>query len=228
MPRSFLKPDLTSELDNHILAHVFRNHLTTRAVLKRMFYDTQTMNAVSRRTSSLLRRGYLSRHSLFGKQVYFSAGRRSIRRFQLGRNAARPLPKQRLATEFAALNYCCMGEKVLKRLTSEELRCECPWYSRSMLAMHPHYFDTDELRRLACIRVELSGSAPYVVRKHVQAMYELRQNRRFDKLVSDDEFMLVLITTSAERRDALIAEIQEEKWFPTCRVLDFPRLANFL
>jgi len=228
MTHAFLRPDLPSEQDNHILAHVFRNHMTTRAVLKRMFFPAQTLNAVSRRTSSLIRRGYLSRHRLIGKRVYFSPGRRSVRRFRLGRNAARPLPKQRLAVEFAALKYCCSGDGVRKRLTIDELREEYPWYSRLMLAMHPHYIDSGELRRLACIRVELSGAASYIVKKHTQVMYELRRRRRFEKLLEDDEFMLVLITTSSQRRDQLIEEIQTEKWFPTCRVLDFPCLANFL
>ncbi len=227
--KDHLQPDLPNAMENHILQHVFRNQLTTRDVLRRLFFQDLSVNAVTRKTSSLVERGYLSRHRLLAKRVYFRAGRRSVSRFRLSRNAARPLPKQRLPVELASLAYCCSGPVVRKRLKVEELASEYPWFPRQLAHTHPYYFDYEEgLRRLASIRVELSGSPTYIVQKQTRELYELAKNNRFRKLLERDEFLIVTITTSPERRDALIHEIATQKWYPASRVLDFPELIEFL
>ena len=200
-----------------------------RPILHRLFYHNGTLNAMSRRTASLVERGFLCRHVLYGKRVYFTAGQRSVRRFRLSRNAARAIPKQRLPLELAALGYCCTGEAIRKRLTPAELSREYPWFSRELSHSHAFYFDRDdEYRRLAWIRVELSGSPAYIVEKHRTELYGLQQIRQFRRLVEDDELMVVTITTSPERRDALIGEVNKQRWYPKTRVLDYPELANFL
>ena len=226
---SYLKPDLPNEMHNHMLQHVFRNQLTTREVLQRLFFPELSLNAVTRKTSALVERGYLSRHWLLGKRVYFRAGRRSTRRFRLSRNANRPLPKQRLPVELASLAYCCSGPVVRKRLTIDEIKREFPWMSNQVASTHPHHFDHDQgIRRLASIRVELSGSAAYVVEKHIRELHELAKNGRFRGLLDRDEYMIVAITASPERRDALIERMASQKWYPASRVVDFPELVAFL
>ncbi len=224
-----LNPDLQNKNDNHILAHVFRHHMTMRHIVHRLFYRDRTLNAVTLRTTSLLERGYLSRHRMFDRRVYFTAGPRSVRRFRLSRHAARAIPKQRLPTELASLAYCCGGDIVRKRLTSEELLGEYAWFPQQLLHIHPFYFDfEDEYRRLAWIRVELSGTPSYIIQKHRNDLYKLQNIRRFRQLVEDDELLLVTITTSPERRDALIDELAYQAWYPTSRVFDYPELSNFL
>ena len=52
--------------------------------------------------------------------------------------------------------------------------------------------------------------------------------RHHSELVEDDELLVVTITTSSERRDALIGELSKQRWYPKTRVLDYPELANFL
>jgi hypothetical protein len=174
-------------------------------------------------------RGFLGRHILYGKRVYFTAGQRSVRRFRLPRNAARAIPKQRLPLELAALAYCCSGEVIRKRLTPDELSTEYAWLPRELTYSQAFYFDLDdEYRRLAWIRVELSGAPAYIVEKHRTELYALQQIRQFRQLVEDDELLVVTITTSSERRDALIGELNNQRWYPKTRVLDYPELANFL
>ena len=116
MPMSYLQPDLRTDVENHILAHVFRNRMSMRTIVHRLFCPNRSLNAVTRRMTSLVERGYVSRHALFGKRVYFAAGQRSVRRFRLSRSAAQPIPKQRLPVELASLVYCCAGEIIRKRL----------------------------------------------------------------------------------------------------------------
>ena len=229
MSSFYLQPDLASDLENHILAHIFRNRMTMRRVVHRLFYRGRSVSAVSRRMSALIDRGYVCRHRLFAKRVYFTAGPRSVRRFRLSRNAARAIPKQRLAVELGSLVYCCGGEIVRKRLTRNELRQEYPWLPTGLVDVHPSYFDYDEKqRRLASLRVELSGSASYIVEKQNRELYKLSRNRRFRGLLEHDEFMLVTITTSRERREALINEIERQPWYPAARVVDYCELAHFL
>jgi hypothetical protein len=212
-----------------MLAHVFRNNLTLRTVLHRLFYTDGTLSAVSRRTASLVARGFLNRHVLFGKRIYFTAGQRAVRRFRLARNAARAIPKQRLPLELGSLAFCCGGEIVRKRLTAAELRSEFKWLPDWLVDSNVFYFDFDgDYRRLGWLRVEISGSPSYIVEKHQSDLYDLQQIRQFRQLIEEDELMIVTVTTSPERRIELVRELSGQRWYPKTRVVDYPDLANFI
>ena len=211
-----------------VLSHVHRMNFSTTEIIHRMFFQNKTVNAVSQVTSRLVKQGYLNRFPLLRTRSYFTLGNRCMRQFGVPRNKTTPRGEQVLPSDFATLAYCCCGPIVRKRLLRKEVEEKYPWYPKGKL-FHPFYIDhSQQQKRLATIRVELSDYPDHIVRKHIRQMHDLRQIDEFEKLLSDDEFMIVTITTTPERTEAIIKTIEEETWYPAYAVYSFSDLLNFV
>jgi hypothetical protein len=150
-----------------------------------------------------------------------------VRKWNLSPRRTQALGKQALATEFAALVYCCLQTHVRKRLLPQEIKRHYPWFPDHH--MHrPYYFDREQgLRRLATIRVELSNSAQHIVWKHSQEIYNYRSIPEFRRLIDDGQVAYVIITPTPQMRDQISEQLHGAKWFvPSC-VFDLPELVHF-
>ena len=111
---------------DHLVAHVHRNRISTPEAIARLFFQGATRNAVTQCTTALVESGYFNRYPLFGRRIYVTLGRRAVRRWNVSRRRTQPLGNQALATEFATLAYCCLEERVRKRLLPHELKRQFP------------------------------------------------------------------------------------------------------
>ncbi len=48
------------------------------------------------------------------------------------------------------------------------------------------------------------------------------------QLIESDELMIVTVTSTPERRDAIIAEVLDNPWYPAFRVMDYGELVHLL
>lgn len=221
-------PDLPTKRDNAILQHVFRMGMTTPEVIHHLFFADKSRNAVTKVTTRLTKAGYLRRHQLCKSSSYFTLGAKCHRLFGVPRHKTMPRGEQILPVDYATLIYCCTGNVIRKRLLPNEVAQRYPWFSRKQL-YHPHYLDrTDGVKRLATIRVEISDFPDAIVRKHLRQVHELRNVDPFRALVERDEYMFIVITTTVERRLAIVEAIEKERWYPTALVFDFPQLLNLV
>lgn len=222
------KPTLPVSRDNDILRHTHRMGLTTPTVLHRLFMADKSINAVSQVTTRLVNSGYLARHRLAHRTYYYTLGMRSVRHFGAQRNKALPRGEQVLPIDLGTLAFCCLGDTVRRRLLPEEILKQYSWFPKQYLG-HPFCWVVEgSVKRLAMVHVEMSDFPEQVLRKHLRQVHVLRDCQEFGKLIDDDQFMLVTVTTTAERRDSLVAAFTENPWYPSFYVLDYSELCNFL
>ncbi len=222
------EPNLPVRRDNDILRHTNRMGMTTPQVLHRMFMPTKTINAVSQVTTRLVKDGYLARHRLWHKTVYYTLGNRSVRLLGAPRSKSLPRGEQALPIDLGTLAFCCLGETIRRRLLPSEVLAAYPWFPQQYLGC-PMCFVTDGgVKRLALIHVEMSDYPDHVLRKHQKQIHCFREQSEFAALIDAEQFMLVTITTTPERREALIAEFDQDPWYPPCAVFDYPELCNLL
>ncbi|MEQ1825211.1 MAG: hypothetical protein ABL921_04670 [Pirellula sp.] len=221
-------PTLPVRRDNDILRHTHRMGLTTPPALHRLFLPTKSINAVSQITTRLVNAGYLARHRLAHRTFYYTLGMRSVRHFGAPRSKAMPRGEQVLPIDLGTLAFCCLGDVVRRRLLPEEIVSQYPWFPKPFLGQPFCWVVEGAAKRLAMVHVEMSEFPEQVVRKHLRQVHSLRDCQEFAKLIDEDQFMLVTVTTTAERRDSLVAAFTENPWYPSFLVLDYPDLCNLL
>lgn len=222
------EPNLPVKRDNDILRHTYRMGMTTPQVLHRMFMPSRTINAVSQVTTRLVKDGYLARHRLWHKTMYYTLGNRSVRLLGAPRSKSLPRGEQALPIDLGTLAFCCMGDTVRRRLLPGEVLAQHPWFPRQYLGS-PMCFVTDGgLKRLALIHVEMSDYPNHVLRKHQKQVHSFREIPDFASLIDAEGFMLVTVTTTPERREALINEFDRDPWYPPFAVFDYPELCHLL
>ena len=214
--------------DNQILQHTSRMQVTTQQALHALFFSMSTINAVSQVVIRLVKHGYLARHPLWHKSHYYTLGKRCTRLFGVARSKTMPRGEQVLPVDLGTLAFCCLGSSVHKRLLPHELLARYPWFPKQYFG-HPFCITKqDGVTRLASIKVELADYPHQVMRKHIKQLHEFRKLDPFRELIEERRFMVITITTTPERRDALIAEFAEEHWYPPSAVYDYPDLCNLL
>lgn len=225
-------PNLPRARDNHVIKHVHRMHLSVPAAIRRLFFPRASRTAAAQVVARLVKRGYLSRYRFYRNHVYFTLGPVSVSRFGASPRRTKPLGEQSFPVDYATLAYCCLsGGPIHKRLLPEEITKAYPWFPAAHLNAHPYYFHTegtDGSRCLASIRVELGGTAKYIVRKHAHDVHKYREHAPFRELIERDEFMLVVITTSPRRADAVARLAQEQRWHPPTKTVAIPDLTLLL
>ncbi len=226
--KNHFHPKLPVRRDNHILEHVFRMGMTTPQVLHRLFFAGKTINAVTQATKRLVKDGYLNKHPLWTKSIYFTLGNRCVRLMGTSRSKTTPRGEQALPIDLGALGFCCLQEQVRRRLLAHELIELYPWFPKQFLC-HPYCLVTDGgTQRLAIIKTEMTDFPDQVLRKHQKQFHALRECKPFAELVDSQQFMVVTVTTTPERRGLLQAEFDADPWYPTFAVFDFPDLCNLL
>ncbi len=222
------QPNLPVKRDNHILVHTNRMGMTTLPVLHRLFLPNKSINAVSQVVTRLVASGYLSRHELWHKSNYYTLGKKCVRTLGAPRSKTLSRGEQVLPTDLGALAFCCLQETVRRRLLPHELLAQYAWFPKQYLC-HPFCVVTDGgVKRLAIIKVEMSEFPGKVLRKHMLQLRAFREFDGFAELIDDDQFMIITVTTTPERRDALFTEFDGDPWYPPFAVYDYPALCNLL
>ena len=153
-------PQLATPRDNDLLRHVYRMHLSTPAVMHRLFFPDSSANAVAQVTRRLTQRRYLNRYRFYRTHVYFTLGPRCVAHFGAPRRRTLPLGEQSLPVQFATLALCCLyGNGQYKRLLPREMKTAYPWFSPEHLGPHPWCFHTDASGR-RCLTSAPVGSSP--------------------------------------------------------------------
>ena len=78
MSRPPTKTPRLGDRDYEIFEHLTRYHITTREVLRRLFFSDSEENAVTKVTSRLTLHGYLNRYELYPPRTYFVVGPRPL------------------------------------------------------------------------------------------------------------------------------------------------------
>jgi hypothetical protein len=118
--------------------------------------------------------------------------------------------------------FFCGLDRPRRRLLPSEVLAEYPWFAKSLARGRPFYFDHDNGRRLAMIRVELSSSAYRIVKKHQRDLYKWNGIRPFRKLMDRDQFMIVSIASTPEAAEKLADQIRLCHAYPRARVMAWP------
>lgn len=217
--------------DYDILDHVARYHLTTRDVLHLLYFDDSELNAVTKVTSRLCEFGFLCSHRLYANKNYFVLGPAGARLLGISPKKSKPIGVQALPEKYAILQYCCLSPHDREKLQVRELAAYLGTLQGKGLKAANYYVDQDgTTARLAQMRVDLGGTAAHVVRKCRDDLERLVMLPAIDSLVRKNEFMLAILTTSAQKEKDIQDALLRHSWpivFRVEAVADLgPLLAN--
>lgn len=200
---------------------VIRNRAVPPAILHQLQFQDCTANAVTQCIRTLREQGWLQSQEIVGTYCAYIPGRRAVKMYDLPPSYGKPLPRQPLEQNLGATLFCSL-DRPRKRLLPREILSEFPWFPKSLARGRPFYFDHEDRRRLAMIRVELSASAYRIVKKHQNDLYKWNQVRPFRRLIERDEFMIVTITSTLAAAEKLADHIPLCHGYPRARVMAWP------
>ncbi len=218
--------------DEAIIDHVDRNRITLRLVLEMLFFAhcKKTRNAITQVTSRLCKEGSLNRYKLLANSFYFTLGPCAVRKNPARRmSQTKRLPPARLPIELGSLEYCCLTGVVRKRLLPQEVARAYPQLPKELRWQHPYYIDHDgDTRRLAMVRVELSGSAGFIIAKHKKNFYQYGAHPGLRSMLDQGQLMIVVVSPNKDVLSRFAELLEGDPFYPPCRLFECPDLWNFI
>ena len=162
-----------NERDLQVLLHVFAFMVSWHPSLRRLFFPDAKLNAVTKVTSRLCRLGYLTRHTLYASQNYFTLGPSALSLFGASRRRVEPKGPQGLIYAFGTLCYLTLCDPIRVRFSQKQLSERLDLPPRHRLLNHPFYEHVDQqgLNRLAVVHVDCGGSPSYYAAKLSADLY---------------------------------------------------------
>ena len=117
-----------SRLEKLILEHVVRDRITTNEMIQKRFLEMRHPSAVTRITSRLTERGWLSAFPLLYPTKYFVAGKRTASAYGLASGRTQPMGPQSILTEYGILEHTAANSSCVSRPPWDEIRTLIPWY----------------------------------------------------------------------------------------------------
>jgi hypothetical protein len=221
------------ERDDAILEHLRRYHLTTPEVLRRLFFEGTTLNAVTKVTSRLSREGRISKPlRLFEQRSYFVLTPREAVRLGEHRSIGRKFEYQGLVNAYAVLSFS--AQNGTQKFTPKEFEEKFPELVIRGVRSGNYYIDVEETddgrkSRLAFMLVDY-GTTPETILKKVRKIiargYTLPA---FARLIQRGNFVLAIIAPSPAKVEAIKAVLSDEAPGPVrFRVEAVPELGELL
>lgn len=193
--------------DQTIIDLTNRYRIGTNAAYRRLAFDGQSMNAVTKVTARLCRQGLLQRYPLIPPEDYFTLGPRSVRQLGLSQKRTEPLGPQSLPIDYAVLLYATNGDRT--RLVPAELKQAAAWMPKKLTHV-PHCKTSKGILEL--IRVDLGGSPQHVAKKSAADCSRRMEVPEFQKLVATDRFQLVVLTTTSSKARLIRQAMESMPW----------------
>lgn len=207
------KPKVTvTDRDARIFEHVLRFRITTYEALKRLFFSENGLDAVKSWSRRMQTGGYLESAHLLAPRRYYYLTPKAVRLLGASDKVARALGGGALLRSYGILAFCCMQERVRRKLSRQEFEGTLPELVQpNLVASSMSYYLDDEQpdperpnkRRLGFILVD-SGRDSRRIRTQVR--HVIAERFRFPawrQLLADDRFILTVITVSPQRKEAI-------------------------
>lgn len=196
-----------SNRDQTLIDVTNRYRMATNATFRRLVFDGQSLNAVTKVTARLCRQGLLARYPLIPPEDYFTLGPRAARQLGVSARRTEPLGPQALPIDYAILLYSTNGNR--ERLMPDELRQTATWMPSELT--HAPYCRTSH-GILELIRVDLGGSPQHVAKKSVVDCSRRMAVPEFRQLIEADRFQFVILTTTSSKARLIRQAIEALPW----------------
>lgn len=228
-----------TERDRAILEHVLRYRMSTRPVLKELFFREQGLDALKstlrriaapvreqlmgRARRNFLRRYYLQAFPMCtpDARVYYRLTRRGAREVDSLEALSKtdqlvtPLQAQQLIANFAILNFC--AQQQVDVLSRYELREDFPQFQRAGLPARPYFIDERSTQpRLSFILIDHGAEVRWTVRKVMNAIERRLAIPAFERMMRQGTFYLTVLTAFESKKDDITRALSEED--PACAV----------
>lgn len=234
--------------DRDILAHVLRYRMSTRPILKRLFFHGLKDDALK----STLRRLAAPRHQLTGSsrknflrhfylqsfpictpdaRVYYRLTRRGAEEVAELEGLAKidkvvtPLQAQQLIANYAVLAFCCRegGAQVLSKheMVEHFPQLSCPGFRK-----HPYCLERANGKpHLNYLLVDHGAQVRWSVKKVMRAIERRLPIPAFERLMRRDRFSITLLTAYESKREDIEKALSLEEPPVAVRVHVVPNLA---
>jgi hypothetical protein len=208
------------ERDDAILEHLRRYYLTTPEVLRRLFFEGTTLNAVTKVTSRLAREGRISKPlRLFEQRSYFVLTPREAVRLGEHRSIGRKFEYQGLVNAYAVLSFSV--ENGSQKFTPKEFAEQFPELVIRGVRSGNYYIDVEETgegplpaegrkSRMGFMLVDY-GTSPETILKKVRKIiardYTLPA---FARLIQRGNFVIAILAPSPAKVEAVKAVLSDE------------------
>ena len=220
--------------DYEILMHLSVYRVTTREVLRRLFFEDSELNAVSKVTSRLEEGGFLISRDLgggSGRKYYTVGPNRCVVLGLPKRRSGAPGP-QALMTDLAMLGFCCESEANVerKRLPVTELTKKLPALVRSGMdgTRYVLEIEPDGTRRIYFVRVDHGGDPAHLIRRLVGDAEKRRAVPELKTLMDEDQFRFAVVTAHPAKVAAIRDGLARRRWPVKLRVEAVPTIMPLL
>lgn len=220
------KTSLPSAVVDATLDHIARYRLTVPAALARLPQlskprDMETL------LKGLSRRSLIADAPLVKRQRYWHLTAAGARLSEVSENHSGPLSEQGKIRAYAALHFCCLGDRPRHLLTSTELNQHFPDLHRPGLPAG-YYFDPQGAGCLGLIRVDAGhcGRWDRVIESIREDISSHCNQAGFRKLAQAGRFEIALLTVlpqKAQRLEETLASHADAHRIPV-RVVAIPEL----
>lgn len=205
-------PIRLTDRERSIVEYAVRNRIITNEVIHPQFFGDAHPSRVTRTTARLCEAGWLQSFPLIYPTKYFVPGKQAIAAYGLPKGRCYPLGPQSLPTEYASLQYASANPDRLTRLTPEEISERHPWYAAEW-TLAPHCERVGGSKAiLELLRVDLGAAADHIARKCRRDIRLRRRAPEFDRLISDGEFSMVIITGSTSKAASIQSALDQHLW----------------
>lgn len=210
-------PELQAR-DIELLEHVRRYRITVPQALATLTgFQGLAPNAITKVTSRLVNRGYLSRHTLFYPRHYFMLGREAARMYQLwpGRWCD-ALGMQALANDYGSLYFCRLMSPLRERITQDELRQSFSDFfegNQRGIDSTRYYWDYQGgKKRLASIRVDFNTTTRRLVNHCVGDITKRLRIPALRRLILNDQYLISIVTLRPQRAKQIHADLKKRRY----------------
>jgi hypothetical protein len=216
--------------DYEILQHLLRYKVASREMFHRALFSKVSLNAVTKVVTRLVANGWLKRHPFLVASCYFSLTDKAARFLGTPQAAIeKALPQREIIAEYAIGAYCCLGEKLRKRLTLEEVEQDYPQLFFNPTDSANYYLDTTFRPELVGQVFVEEGASPQSFLEACRQDIATRSKRAaFRKLVVGGGFRMTILTAVPEKAIVLKAAVKKIDWPEGLRteVIVVPGLMN--
>jgi hypothetical protein len=179
--------------DRHILHHVQRYRLTTRDVLKRLFFSQAGESAVSKVLARLVADGALCGCRLGNGFGYYVLGRQGMDAVGATAASGRPFSEQTLPVAFGFLAFCITSG--VRRLTADEFRRAFPLLCRDRMKAGSYYVDARSTpHRLGTVLVDRGNPPKLILHKLQRLSAQQYRAPAFAELIQTGRFCVTILT----------------------------------